>query len=354
MRSLCWIAVVVLAAAGLGAQTTVALVPDRDNSIFADSASLSNGAGPVVVAGRTNHQGLRRALVRFDVAGSLPPGSRVLQARLEARVNATRGVGRPATLHRVLASWGEGTSSTGVGAGAAATTGDATWVHRHFSTTTWQQPGGDFVAAVSASAPVASVLGSTVWTSPGLAADVQSWADAPSANHGWLIRVDETLRSATLFASRESATPPRLVITFGPAATSTSYGTGCGTPPMTLAPTAVPRLGDAGFGFAIIDGPANGVAAIYLARRLAASPIDLGGGCTLLLDPPALFAMIAARLSPLAPIGLDPGGAGTIPVPLPSAGSLAGVRIHAQATVTDPASSVGFRTSNAVSLVLGF
>jgi len=74
---------------------------------------------------------------------------------------------------RLLADWGEGTSNAtgglGEGGGGPATTNDATWVHRFYSTQLWNTPGGDFAAAASATTTV-SDIGNYSWSGAGVTA----------------------------------------------------------------------------------------------------------------------------------------------------------------------------------------
>src|SRR5258708_765354 len=64
----------------------ITLTPLRDNTIFSESNSLSNGAGGGLFAGNTNNGATRRALLAFDVAGSVPAGSTITGAQLGMRV----------------------------------------------------------------------------------------------------------------------------------------------------------------------------------------------------------------------------------------------------------------------------
>jgi hypothetical protein len=197
---------------------SIDLVSVRDNTLFqAADGSLSDGAGPVFFAGDA---GLvpRRGLVRFDIAGAVPPGSVITGATLTLNLSQTPNTNTvPMELHRVTADWGEGTSSTTAGSGAASTAGDATWIHAFFPGTLWTGAGGDFVAAASASRTVTGV-GSYAWSSAGMVADVQSWLDAPASNYGWLVLGDEIgNNTARRFDSRENsiaANRPKLTVTY--------------------------------------------------------------------------------------------------------------------------------------------
>jgi spore coat protein A len=211
---------------------TVVLQPVADNTIYeaelaADPTGTfednSCGAGPDLFAGVTFRNFIRRALLRFDVAGAVPAGSSIDAVTLTLDVNLTTDtLDTTMMLHPVLQAWGEGTvdcSFGGGGAGAEANPGDATWLDAKFQQVSWTSPGGD-VGPASASALV-PLSGAAVWDSvanPGLVTDVQSWLDVPTGNHGWLI-VDEEIQdssSARRFGSREGSVPPLLQIEFTP------------------------------------------------------------------------------------------------------------------------------------------
>jgi len=194
--------------------------PFKDNSLYAEQDSLSNGAGAFLFAGRT--AGLnppavnRRVLLAFAIADSIPTGAVIDSVTLTLNVSK-----RPAntaytfSLHLLTADWGEGTSDAGFmgGAGAPATSNDATWGYRFYNTTPWTTAGGDFSATPSAQTPV-GILGFFDWSSTSMRADVQEWLDNPANNFGWILIGDEaTIRSAKRFDSRENpvvANRPRL------------------------------------------------------------------------------------------------------------------------------------------------
>ena len=170
----------------------VTITSDRDSGIYAASSDLANGAGPSFLVGKTGSNGITRALMRFDVAGTVPDGATVNSAALTLRMIQTRAPATDVSLHRVLKDWGEGTSSatgccgSGVGAGDPSTPGDATWEHTFFDSDLWTTPGGDFAPTASATANV-GLVGSYTWGSTAqLAADVQSWLDDPANNFGWI------------------------------------------------------------------------------------------------------------------------------------------------------------------------
>jgi len=181
---------------------------DMDNTLFEDSLGLlSNGAGQFLFAGVTNQPLTRRALIHFDVAASqLPSGATVDSATLTLNMSRTIGGPTAVRLHRVTAAWGEeGSDAPGAeGPGTTALTGDATWLHTFLNASLWTTPGGDFAQSASASTTV-QVAGSYSWSSTTMAADVQSWFDAPAGNFGWILVGDESSPiTAKRFDSREN------------------------------------------------------------------------------------------------------------------------------------------------------
>jgi len=208
---------------GWGAEADVVTLPAvADNTLYESATGdISNGAGENFFSGSTANQGVRRALLAFDVAGSIPPGATIDSVTLTLNMNRSQRAGTETfTLHRVLADWGEGTSvGDGQGGGGGiATSGDATWLHTFYPSSFWASPGGDYVAAASASLSVGG-KGSYTWGSTaGLVSDVQGWLDAPSTDFGWILIGNEAVvETAKRFGSRENRTTanrPQLVINF--------------------------------------------------------------------------------------------------------------------------------------------
>lgn len=214
------VSLIVASAVASASANTVSLAATRDNTLIETAdGSLSNGAGPAVFAGRTSQSSgsIRRALLAFDVAGSLPAGALLTSATLHLHRTGGPQSPSPLSLHRVQADWGEGTSSWDGGQGAPATASDATWIHTLHPTSEWNQPGGDF-AAVASSSLTGHVGQEFTWSSNSMVSDVQLWLDDPGGSHGWLLRGDESQTSTAIkFASREYATPadrPSLVIEY--------------------------------------------------------------------------------------------------------------------------------------------
>jgi len=206
--------------ASLASALTISIIPSKDNTLYEyDPAEgdHSNGAGFHFFAGETAMGELRRGVLAFDIAGSIPPGSTITAVNLSLNMSRTLlETARTVELHKLLADWGEGTSHAPgeEGDGAPATTNDATWRHRFFDTIFWAMQGGDFSATVSASQVVGPV-GQYTWSSAQMVADVQSWLDNPSSNFGWLVLGDESTNATSKrFDTRESASPPVLTIEY--------------------------------------------------------------------------------------------------------------------------------------------
>jgi MYXO-CTERM domain-containing protein len=202
----------------------VNLLPVADSTLFSPDGSVASGQNPTIFFASIASGDPRRFLIRFDLS-AIPPGSVIQSAvfsfvvDLAARNSSAADV---ASAHRVLASWGEGPSTGGLGAGNTALPGDATWTHRFYPTITWSQPGGDYASTPSASLPVGSA-GSYVWpSSAGMVADVQQCVNAPATNFGWLIRDEEiTSQNAKRVISRNSgASQPSLIVTYRPGPTA--------------------------------------------------------------------------------------------------------------------------------------
>jgi spore coat protein A len=220
--TLSFLALAVLAS-GAASAAVVSLGASKDNTIYSESGSESNGAGSYVFAGAAKDGPLRRALVAFDAAAAIPAGSTVTGVTLTLYMSRTRTQDQTVSLYRVLADWGEGTSDASgeEGAGAPATTGDATWTHRFYPSTTWTAAGGQFAAVASASSLVGNQTTYYSWSSAGMVSDVQAWLDSPSSNLGWIVRGNEsTTRVVKRFDSRtnpDASRRPVLEVTFTPA-----------------------------------------------------------------------------------------------------------------------------------------
>ena len=224
------------AATGLASANIINIMPSKDNTLYEydpTEGDHSNGAGFHFFAGENGMGELRRGVLAFDIAESIPPGSTITAVSLSMNLSMTPAGAVTVELYKLLADWGEGTSHApmGEGDGAPATPNDATWRHRFFDSVFWTTQGGDFSATVSASQSVGGI-GQYTWNSAHMVADVQSWLDNPESNFGWLVLGDETaIATVKRFDTRESASPPVLTIQYIPAPRSAPTPRPRPTPP---------------------------------------------------------------------------------------------------------------------------
>src|SRR5882672_5342216 len=154
LRTLVLLALAAVAGAKNTPAETRTVPAQRDATLIENSdGAAANGAGPAVFAGRTNlpDDTVRRALLRFDlIAGTL--SKRPVTAGVESVALVLTNIMEPPVsvprefrLHRLLADWGEGASSSPGGTGALATPGDATWIHTFYPDEFWMHNGAQFV-----------------------------------------------------------------------------------------------------------------------------------------------------------------------------------------------------------------
>ncbi|MEO6327398.1 MAG: DNRLRE domain-containing protein [Ginsengibacter sp.] len=202
------------------AQTTVVLNATKDNTIYQNATSNSNGAGENFFSGNTAVSSPRRALIKFDIAAQIPAGASITSATLTLFCNKTIGSNTDISIHGLLADWGEGSSdaASNEGSGTAAATNDATWVSRFTLSSLWSSAGGDFTSTASATSVVGGSGAAYNWTSLQVTGDVQNWLNNSATNFGWILIGDETISTTTKrFASRENPTAiqrPQLSVTY--------------------------------------------------------------------------------------------------------------------------------------------
>jgi len=230
--TLAWVFVGILVTITAAPAAVVTIAPSKDNTLYEDpNGALSNGIGQHIFAGRTGitTNVIRRAVLAFDVSGSVPAGSTIDNATLTLHMSRAPFGATAETfdLKRLLADWGEGTSDGAFqeGGGVASTPGDATWRHTFFDSQFWTTNGGNFVALSSATRSVPGTIGFNTWGStPQMVADVQSWLESPGSNFGWILTGNEgQLQSARRFDSRENLEPtfrPMLAIEYTVGSTS--------------------------------------------------------------------------------------------------------------------------------------
>ena len=100
--------------AGSANAAIINITPSKDNTLYEyDPADgdTSNALGFHFFAGKTAMGELRRGVLAFDIAGSIPAGSTITGVTLSMNMSRTPiTVAYPVELHKLLADWGEGTS----------------------------------------------------------------------------------------------------------------------------------------------------------------------------------------------------------------------------------------------------
>jgi hypothetical protein len=303
-RAILFTAFALLLPLSTGRADQASVLANLDNTLYAESAAESNGAGDYFFAGKNGMGQMRRCLVSFDVASAVPAGSTITSAKLVLYMSRTNAGPKTIELHAVTSSWGEGTSNAGQGegGGAAATLNDATWMWRFFNTIAWTTLGGDFVAGASASLLVDQIGFYTFGSSPGMVADVQSWLNTPASNFGWIFLNTDLIGTPTAkrFDSRTNPTTshrPRLVIDFTPPSpfTALCFGDGSGTP------CPCGNAGLAGNGCASSMNANGANLAASGNASLASDTVVLSGSA--MPDAPVLYFQC---------LGPENGGAGTV------------------------------------------
>jgi hypothetical protein len=211
-----WLALFLAARAVAG--ELVVLRPSADTALL-EAFPVNNFGGQAWFnAGTTQNYTKNRGLLKFDVAGAVPAGARILSATLQLEITGQPIDGYSTDnflLHRVLRDWGEGSKSgQPPRLGAPAGAGECNWIYRFAqSTNTWAAPGGsngvDFANAPSAGRYIYDVFESPyVWgPTPQMTADAQLWLDQPTTNFGWMLlpEHEEVDFTARRFGSREDA-----------------------------------------------------------------------------------------------------------------------------------------------------
>jgi len=208
-----------LAAMHISGAASLVVAPSKDNTIYSENVTYSNGKGVNFFAGDSGASAPRRALVAFDLS-AIPTGATIDSVSLQlTATNVSSSTPQTVSLYRLTSDWGEGTSNAGSpgGGGTPAIGSDATWQDAFNGGLGWTTEGGDFVASSSASTSVAGGGGTAyTWSSAGLVADVQAWVDGTSSNYGWIVIGNESGAStAKGFASKDATSnQPQLTINY--------------------------------------------------------------------------------------------------------------------------------------------
>src|SRR6266511_6102729 len=105
----------------LASATSVSINPSKDNTLYeyvAADGDRSNALGDHFFAGKTAQGYIRRGVLAFNIAGSIPPGSTITSVSLSMNMSRTLlDNARIVELHKLLADWGEGTSNANANEG---------------------------------------------------------------------------------------------------------------------------------------------------------------------------------------------------------------------------------------------
>jgi len=214
----------------VGTKNILSIEAGLDNTLYqSDVGDISNGSGSTLVTG-TYGGSKRRALLAFDVAGSLPGKAVITEARLDLDVlDAYSADTTPVMVHAPQKAWGEGASNAVVPndlPGVKAQSGDATWLYRYYDFFSWTNAGGDFESGILASTRVGGA-GTYSWgPAEEMTSLVRSWYESSSTNFGLALHTGEALKNDwKRIASSEYGTAaqrPRLLVTFYTSAPATA------------------------------------------------------------------------------------------------------------------------------------
>ena len=194
--------VVWLFAATIAGADSVTLIPTEDATISERYPDSLIGGDTTLESGSDGPEGggLRnRALLKFDVASSIPSNAIVTSAALTVTlVTSPSSTNVWFSLHKVLQGWSESA---------------VTWTNRLSPPAPWSVPGAaapvDFSSSVTQSnliiggtVPVAFTFASN----SAMIADVQDWVSNPTVNLGWILLCEreELERSKRKFGSSEA------------------------------------------------------------------------------------------------------------------------------------------------------
>ena len=196
-------------------------IAEKDNTIYEESPSNSNGAGIYFFTGKTNQGNLRRCIVKFELP-TADTNLVLVDVKVTLHCSKSRG-NYEAFIHTALEDWGESTSDAGNpgGQGTSAAIGDATWATPfQGSPNQWNTGGGGQTGGYYNLTKLDSFAGSTgsdfVFDSPNLIPIISAMINTPATNLGFFITGEEPVsQSALRFNSRENSTnPPKLELTF--------------------------------------------------------------------------------------------------------------------------------------------
>lgn len=130
-----------------------------------------------------------------------------------------------------------------------------------------------------------------------------------------------------------------------PKASSTQIGQGCGGVGGTPAVTATAPAIATDWTFALANGTPS-VPGFVVFGTIAPSPVALGQGCTMFLDPGAPTIAV--------PLGTDPNGEWQNTIRVPPRGDLLGARLAVQVVLAPTNAPLGVDLSNGIDATIGF
>ena len=252
----CFIAGLFFAAFVLpGFAASVTLKPVADAMLDELSPSSNSGGTSDLVAGTlgSNVGSLRRRIVlKFDLAGQIPPGATIISVTMTINVVARTPLGAANSnflLRQVTQSWKEM---------------EVTWLARQTGAS-WNAEGGDFTGVSRASIPVTGLGSYQFGSTAGLVSDLQNWLNDSTSNNGWILMSDSELVSKTArhFAPREDvANAPALTIVYtlpaSPPAVANSSPLAAGIYAMPYSQTLVATGGTPGYTWSVVAGSLPG------------------------------------------------------------------------------------------------
>lgn len=180
---------------------SITLLPAEDATISENSPDLSLGGENTLISGSDGPEqsALRnRAVLRFDLASSIPSNAIVTSAALTLTlVKTPRTASLWFSLHKVLQDWRESA---------------VTWTNRLSPPVSWSTPGGaaplDFSSLITQSNLIIGTIVPAPFTfasNPGMVADLQDWVRNPMLNFGWILicESEDLERTKRFFGSRE-------------------------------------------------------------------------------------------------------------------------------------------------------
>lgn len=189
-------------------QSGAAITSHKDNTIIQTTAGgLGNSKGLIYVGNIATADTItRRGLVQFDLS-SVPDNVTIDSVKLVMPLQTSANM--TIEMYKVTSDWGEGTSYSAGGMGAAATANDVTWLHSFYNGTFWTNPGGDYDATLVDSKTITSSDASMTMSSDEMKANVAAWVKDASTNYGWLLKsTNETAAAKGVIAkfySKETA-----------------------------------------------------------------------------------------------------------------------------------------------------